>query len=280
LDKISNVHLIEDGHLLNASGVLVHPDSPGLRFGDGLFETMLMQAGVIRLWDFHMERLSHGMALLGYAFDPELRNKLENAVMILCEAEQCLDRARIRINVFRAEGALFDGTRSPFHYLIRASALSSGMLAFEEEGLRVGIFSGAVRHADEFSALKTQNYLPSVMAARYAAQQGWDDALLLNSSGRIAESAIANIFMVKDGAAVTPPLSEGCVSGVMRRYLLDVLPPAGIAVFERPLTPEALKTADELFLTNAIRLVRPVRYFQEKQYSSELARSIFSLAVA
>lgn len=227
-----------------------------------------------------MERLLGGMSLLGYAVEPGMAEMLAGGVLTLCEAERCLGAARVRLNVFRGEGPLFDAAPAPVRYLIQAHPLTPASLEFQAEGIRVGIFSGTVRCFDDFSALKTQSYLPSVMAARHAAARGWEDSLVLNDRGMVSESAIANVFMVREGTVFTPPLSEGCVAGVTRRRLLELLPGAGYQVVEAPISPDDLRGAQEIFLTNAIRRIRPVTLFEEKRYPVAASREIFNLVSA
>jgi branched-chain amino acid aminotransferase len=271
------VHFIQDGHLREAAEVVFSPDSPGLWYGDGLMETMLVSSGVIRLWDLHRERLLEGMTLLGYRQAPDMAEQFSSQVLRLCEAEGCLAAARVRLNVFRKEGALFEAEPSPVSWLIRARVAEPSSLQFQETGILTGLYTGVTRSRHAISHLKTQSYLASVMAARYAASRGWGDALLLNDAGRVAESAIANVFIVRDGVIRTPPLREGCVAGVMRRHLLETLPARGYQVREQPLTPRDLQTAEEIFLTNAIRRVRPVAELEGRRYRTETAREIFSL---
>lgn len=274
------MYFIQDGHLRETGELVFSPDSPGLWYGDGLMETMLVTSGMIRLWDLHCERLLGGMALLGYRHEPAMAEQLRGQVLELCEAQRCLAAARVRLNVFRAESALFDAIPSGVSWLIRARAAEPSSLQFQGAGIRTGVYTGVTHSCHAISHLKTQSYLPSVMAARYAAYRGWDDALVLNDAGRISESAIANVFIVKDGVIRTPPLSEGCVAGVMRRHLLETLPAAGYPVREQPLTPGDLETAEEIFLTNAIRRVRPVAELEGRGYSMATARKIFELVTA
>jgi len=112
------------------------------------------------------------------------------------------------------------------------------------------------------------------MAAQQAKAHKWNDALLLNTKGNIVEGTIANIFWVKDGIIYTPPLTEGCIAGTLRAYLLDVLPTKGYGVQEQPLTNATLLTADEVFLTNAIRGVKWVGTVENKVYRNEVVRTI------
>lgn len=277
LRKTFQVRVIQDGHLQETESPVIPPDCPGIWYGDGLFETLLIREGVIRLWDFHTERLFQGMRLLGYAVEPGMAAMLGAQVLALCEAEQCLDAARVRLNVFRGAGKLFDAAESPTHYRIQATAVTRASLEFQEGGIRIGIYPGVVRSFSDLSPLKTQNYLPSVMTARYAAARGWEDALLLSDAGSVSESAIANVFIVKEDMILTPPLSEGCVAGVMRRRLLELLPSAGFRVMEARLTPGDLREAQEIFLTNAVRRIRAVSAFEEKRYPVKVARGIFRL---
>jgi branched-chain amino acid aminotransferase len=98
-----------------------------------------------------------------------------------------------------------------------------------------------------------------------AREQKWNDALVLNSENRIADSAIANIYWVKDNRIFTPPLSEAPIQGVMRRFLLEQLP-----IHEHPLTIETLEQADEVFLTNAVRGIQWVAFVGDTPYPSQI----------
>ena len=112
------------------------------------------------------------------------------------------------------------------------------------------------------------------MATMYARSHGWGDCLVLNSRERIADSSIANLFYIKGDIIYTPPLSEGCVAGVMRRWLIETLPAAGFRVLEKPVAPEDLILADEVFLTNAIRGVREVVNFGGATYGNRIVQAV------
>jgi branched-chain amino acid aminotransferase len=98
--------------------------------------------------------------------------------------------------------------------------------------------------------------------------------LLLNTYGRVVETTMANIWWVRDGRFFTPPLSEGCVAGVMRRWLLGALPAAGYEVMETPIGPGELAGADEIFISNAIRGVQWVRDLRGLRFGCRLAAAI------
>jgi branched-chain amino acid aminotransferase len=161
------------------------------------------------------------------------------------------------LTVFRGEEK--DDPAFP-NYIIQSWPLDVPA-GLNEKGLSLGMFPGGRKSCDLFSGVKSNNYLLYSMAAAHARQQEWDDSLVLNSQGRIADSSIANLFYVQGGTIYTPPLTEGCVAGVLRRWLLSILPEAGFQVKEQPVTPEELILADEVFLSNAIRGVRWVAAF-------------------
>jgi branched-chain amino acid aminotransferase len=140
------------------------------------------------------------------------------------------------------------------------------MNRWNETGLRIAVYPDGRKSCDVFSHLKSASFLPYVMAARWAQQHQLDDALVLNAHDRIADATIANVFAIKDNTIMTPPLQEGGVGGVMRKYLLAQLPAAGYKVAEQALLPDQVLQADELFLTNAIQGIRWVQQCGEKTY--------------
>jgi len=255
---------------------LVTAGNRGFRYGDGLFETLYVYNGAIRLQRYHFERLFAGMQLLQLQL-PEKYDAayLSAQIAALCQKNQH-PAARVRLTVFRGDGALFDPPGAPAHCIIESQALPlpPAMPAAHNAPLITGIFPHARKSADAFSHLKSNNYLSSAMAALYARQQGWDDALLLNAEGRICESAIANVFIARNGLLYTPPLSEGCVAGVMRRFMLEHLAAVGYTVAERPVSVADIYAADEVFCTNALHPLRPVSCCDEARYSTRLGMEI------
>jgi branched-chain amino acid aminotransferase len=117
------------------------------------------------------------------------------------------------------------------------------------------------------------------MAVRYAEKNKLGDVIFLNAFGRICESAIANIFMIKNNKIYTPPLSEGCVAGTTRRWMLERFSLKRYEVIEKKLSVDSLLNADEFFLTNSIHPVRWVHKFQEKTYANEKVKEIFQTII-
>jgi branched-chain amino acid aminotransferase len=113
------------------------------------------------------------------------------------------------------------------------------------------------------------------MGALYAKNQQWNDALILNAAGRICDATIANVFIIKNEVIYTCPLHEGCVAGIMRRHLLLNLADNGFTIREQEITVDNLLSADEVFLTNAIKGIRWISHCNEIVYKSHITASIF-----
>jgi branched-chain amino acid aminotransferase len=249
----------------------------GFRYGDGLFETLCVAGGAIRLAGYHFERLFAGLQQLQLQLPPHFDAAYLSAqIATLCRKNTC-PNARVRLTVFRGNGNLFDDpAATPAGILIESQPLTvpGSQLAAHSSQL-TSIYPSARKTADAFSHIKSNNYQASAMAALHARARGLDDVFLLNAAGRICESAIANVFILRQGRAFTPPLTEGCVAGVMRRFILEQLPAAGCPVEETPITVAELLSADEVFLTNALRLLRPVGRCDNTEYGTSRSAELF-----
>jgi len=256
-----------NGAFLPSGEAILSADNPGFRYGDGLFETMRAMNGRLILGDLHFERLLAGLRLLQFIPTPSLTaEKFSVAIRELCEKNGHSGYARVRLVVFRGDE---EGRPETIIQSAPLEAWGNPEEAPQQgqgEGLVIDLFPGGRKSCDVFSHLKSNNYLLYSMAARYARQEGLGDCLVLNSNGRVADSSISNVFYCRDGRIYTPPLSEGCVAGVMRRFVISLAIGAGLPVEEKETTPEDLEEAEEVFLTNAIRGIRPVGRFRRTVY--------------
>ena len=269
-----------NGALYPASQPLLTADNRGFRYGDGLFETMLVEKGRIRLSEYHFDRLLAGMSLLYFNIPPSFKEKLQQEMLQLCDKNGhfATGPARVRLVIFRGEGSLLEGL-DPFpNYIIQSWQLSA-IQSFNTEGLKLGVFPDGRKALGILSNIKSNNYLLYTLAMNYAQRQGLDDCLVLNDQGRLADSTIANLFYIRKGEFYTPPLSEGGVAGIMRRHLLEVLPQAGYAVHEQTTAIEDLLAADEIFMTNALRGIRWVRSLQGRIYSNDQSAAVYEQLV-
>ncbi|MBS1688982.1 MAG: aminotransferase class IV, partial [Bacteroidetes bacterium] len=260
-----------DGQLFHASEASVSCSNRAFRYGYGLFETMLLREGQIELKQYHWERLFSGLQQLHFDI-PRLFTiaHLEEEVLRTVKKNKLETLCRIRLQVYAGNGGLYDAADQKPHYIIECFPLQRELLSLNENGLQLCIANGLQKSMDSLANLKSCNALIYAMAAQQAKQQRCNDALIVNTSGNIIESTIANIFWVKDNVIYTPPLSEGCVAGVMRRHIIAALAAQQISVKETPLILGELHTANEVFLTNAIRRIKWVAAIHDITYKKEM----------
>ncbi|HWB25286.1 MAG TPA: aminotransferase class IV [Chitinophagaceae bacterium] len=269
-------YLNYDGKTHNSDKLLISPNNRSFRYGDGCFETMKMINGKILLRDLHFERLFSSLETLKFDIPAQLTaDALEQQVIELARKNGHKALARIRLMFFRGDGGLYDDDNRP-HYLVQTWQMNPAINTLNDNGLVTGIFPDARKACDMYSPLKNNNYLCYAMAALWAKEQKLNDALVLNAYERIADSSIANIFIVSGGVIKTPAITEGCVAGVTRRYLVQCCHAEGIPIEETSITVEDIMQAQELFLTNAGYGIRWVKSCGVNNYRLQAAKKLFN----
>ncbi|MHA4809301.1 aminotransferase class IV [Flavitalea flava] len=265
-----------NGTLTPSQKAILTAENRSFRYGDGLFETIRVSNGQILLKEYHFERLLKGVKLLQFNPLPGFtREMLADRILELCRKNGHIAGARVRLVVYRGDGGLYELENNIPHYLIQSWELPAEKKQQEAEGWKITVFSEGRKACDVFSHLKSNNFLLYALAAIYAQKEQANDSLVLNSHGRIADTTIANLFYIKNGRIITPPLSEGCVAGVMRRFLAESIQKEGIyPLEEKEVTIGDLEGADEVFLTNAIRGIIRVSSFGEVKYTRELTDAL------
>lgn len=263
-------------NMINVNGKICSSDKPVLmvdnksyRYGDGFFETLKVKNSKILLEDFHFERFYSSVELMGFTI-PAFFNteKLIQHIKLLLHQNKCDSWARVRLSVFRGNGGLNEG-KNEFEYVIECWPLTQSLNVLNSNGLELDIYPHVRKSCDKFSNLKSANYLPYVMAALYAKKNKLNECLVLNAHERIADSTISNVFIVTGKKLMTPSLDEGCVNGVMRKWLIN-----RYQVKEGKLKMEDLLSANEIFLTNVIYGIRWVKQFRHKQYGNLMSANI------
>lgn len=262
--------LCYNGKFIAASEPILTADNRSFRYGDGCFETMRVYQGKILLADLHFERLMSSMNLLHFDVPQQFtKTYFTRLVTELCSRNGHDQLVRVRLTVFRSDGGLYDPINNIPNFIIQSWELNRQVLELNGTGLRLDIFPDVRKASDRYSYIKSNNCLPYVMAAMYAKQHRINEAVLLNPCGRVADTTVANLFIVQGREIITPPLSEGGVCGVMRKNLLRMELP--FTVTEKPITVADLETAEEIFLTNAVTGIRWVGAFRDSSYGNATA---------
>lgn len=269
--------IVYNQQIISEQTPIITANNRGFCYGDGFFETMKIINGKIILKELHFERLFKSLESFKFK-QPKNFNAtfLEETIINLTTKNIHLKAARVRINVFRDNGNLFHIENEYPNYIIQTMPLDNTHQQLNKDGLCIDIFNDAKKNQDNFSSIKSNNYLPYVMAAFYIKEKKLDDVLLLNHQHHIVETSIANIWIVSNGIILTPALSEGCIDGVMRKYLLNCLQQEGIPFKETTLTINDIQSAQEIFLTNAIVGIKWIKQCGKNNFTTQLATFLFN----
>lgn len=263
-----------NGNLFEENTPVLGANSRALRYGDGLFETIKYSDGELLLEHEHFARLWKGMKKMYFDIPPHFTpDKLKEEIAKTLQKNKH-SGARIRMAVFRGDGGMFDPKSHTPEFIIQSFQLPPHIEMLNSIGLNLCLYKAAYKACDSFCNIKHNNYLPYCMAALYAKEKQCADALILNDKGRIADSSIANVYIIKNGNIFTPALSEGCIEGVMRNFLIKKLPGLGFAIQEAEITEEMLLQSDEVFLSNSIFNIRWVSQVAHKQFTNNVVVKI------
>jgi branched-chain amino acid aminotransferase len=253
-------YFLHNGTVREAAEAGLFPGQLGLLAGWGVFTTMRVVDGSLFAWERHWARMSRDAHLLNVEM-PADRHEVELGLLRLIEANHA-PNCTMRLVVVRNRGGLWEGP---------ASGSASDTIALTANSkkwgdtVRLSVQPDGRYAASDFTRVKSLSWAHNLRWAERAQQQGFDEVILLNEFGRVAECTSANVFAVFGQEVVTPPLSEGCLPGITREVLLEETHLSGVRMVERLLTLEELHQADEVFITSTTRGLLPVREIAGKE---------------
>jgi branched-chain amino acid aminotransferase len=234
--------------LLPIEKVRLSPGQAGLICGWGIFTTVRISKGEAFAYERHWRRLEKDAAIIRLPMlytGAKIRVNLHEVIRANKVSEGC---ARIYL-VYNSVGFWQSHEQRPPVDLVIYSA---GLPEYREI-VRLGLRAHGRHAASPLAGVKTISWLNNVWSIAEANKEGFDEVVMLNERGEVAECTSANIFAVKDGKILTPPLSSGCLEGITRGILLEIAPEAGLSVVEQALRPEDLYSAEEAFITSTNR---------------------------
>ncbi|MFM7902160.1 MAG: aminotransferase class IV, partial [Bacteroidota bacterium] len=247
-------------------------------FGDGLFETIRIYNGKPLFLASHIERMMFGMDRMFMEHTMETFEKhMQDFISMTIQSEKIIN-GRARLTVYRDASGFYTPSdlNSSWHLIIRESEAKQ---LSEVADCKVVLFPSMRKDNSMVSRFKTTSSLIYVLAGIHAASSGAHECIIMNHENRLVESHTSNLFLKKGKEYYTPPVTEGCIDGVMRRHLIGIMNRNDIPVREIPLTKADLLTADEVLLTNAMNWVKPVTEFENQKYSLESASKLNQLVL-
>ncbi len=256
-----------NGKYYNENKAAIGINNRSFRYGDGFFETILYKHNTIVNEALHFDRVFRSMLQLCFDYPGYLTPQfLASVIHELVRKNNLQKLARVRLTIFRGNGGLYDADNMHANILVQTWPIDEQRLKLNVNGLVLGIANIGFKAADALANIKSNNYLLYAMAAHEAKQRHWNDAIVLNHFGRVADSTIANVWIIKQDVIFTALLSEGPVAGVVRQHLINSSHHLPSAIVEDNLTVERLLDADGIFVTNAIIGLKWVKELQGKTF--------------
>ena len=264
--------ICHNGNLLESDSFI----NRAMLFGDGFFESMRIYENKILLEEFHLQRIKLSCELLQLNCTNDFLQELKLKIHQTVSTNNLNNHARVRVSIYRGGGGLYASTSDEINYLITVNELDS-FYHFSEQGLSIDFYQEQVKSAGKYSGIKSLCSQLYVMASIYAQQNNLDEVVILNHQQNCIEGNTSNLFTISNNTIYTSPVSDGCVDGVFRNFLISVLQKNKYDLKIQSLSQQDLINADEIFFCNAVRGIRWVKNVDHKTYANPITKSVFKL---
>lgn len=265
--------------MINSNGNLVPSSDAGLSFfnrgfsyGDALFETVKAVGNKLLFWEDHYFRLMASMRLLRMeipmTFTPEYF--VDQCVQLIQEQEVNSPAWRLRLTVFRDSGGRYTPDHNRVAFVIGCEPLPQDHFLDEVVNYRVDLYKDHYVQAGMLPNLKTNNKILNVLGSIFAKENDLDNCILVNDNKEVVEALQSNLFLLFGQEIHTPPLTSGCLDGIIRKQIIRLSKDLNLTLKETAINPFDLQKADELWLSNSIQGIRAVTNYRRKTYQSQL----------
>jgi branched-chain amino acid aminotransferase len=268
--------------MINFNGVIQDSDlqltvsNRSFLYGDGIFETLKIVNNKILFFEDHYFRLMASMRIVRMEIPMTFTMEyLEEQILKLVGILDIKDSARVRFTVFRNEGGFYLPNDNSISFVIQAAKLENIRYKIPKIQFEVDLYKDFIVPRQLLSTLKTANKITYVTASIFAKENQLDSSLLINETKNVIEAANANLFMLMENKLITPPISEGCLNGIMRKQIISLAKQIdSVEVIEAAISPFDLQKADELFITNVIVGIQPITKYRKKEFDVCLANQL------
>ena len=261
---------------LQDSNLQLSVSNRSFMYGDGVFETLKIVNNKILFFEDHYFRLMASMRIIRMQIPMSFTLEyLEEQILNLATVNNHQNSARIRFTVFRNEGGFYLPTDNSVSFIIQSTEILEIKYNFVKTSFEVDLYKDFIVPKQLLSTLKTANKITHVTASIFAKENDLDATLLINEDKNVIEAANGNLFMLMGNKLITPPISEGCLNGIMRKQLIELAKKMdSIEVIEQVISPFDLQKADELFITNVIIGIQPITKYRKKEFGTTLAQEL------
>lgn len=260
-----------NGSILKDSTTVFRATNRAFKYGDALFETIKVTNFNVNFLEDHYFRLMASMRMLRMEISMGFTLEFFEKEILNTTNSNNLKAARVRFTVFRDNGGMYTPTTNSCSYLVEAAPLNVVI----KELYTLDVFKDYFIYSGLLSTIKTTNKITNVLASIYAKENELDNCILLNERKYVVEAINGNIFVLKDKVIKTPPIEEGCVKGIMRKKIIEMLSKSNnYTLKEETISPFELQKADEVFITNAIVGIQPVTNYKKTTFKTTISKAL------
>ena len=260
-----------NGSMVAESKAMLNSNNRAFNYGDALFETLKIADSKIYFLEDHYFRLMASMRMMRMEIPLNFTMEFFESELLKTAEQNKLENARVRFTVFRKDGGLYNPISNQIEYLIVALPLH----IFVKETYVVDIFKDYYLNSDILSTLKTTNKITNVLASIYASENGFDNCILVNERKQVVEAINGNIFTVKGNTIKTPSISEGCIKGIARKKIIEIVSKSDdYTIEETEISPFDLQKADEIFITNVIVGIQPITQYKKATFGTKVSSAL------
>ena len=247
-------------------------ENRGFKYGDAVFETIKVVNNKVIFWEDHYFRLMASMRMLRMKIPMSFTLEfLEKEILSLVKANNTLQKSRVRLTIFRKDGGLYTPKTNEIDFLVEASELNQNI----KNDYKIDVFKDFYSYSGLLSTIKTNNKMLNTLASVFAKENDLDNCILINEKKGVVEVTNGNIFIVKDNVVKTPATTEGCIKGIVRKKVLEIISKnEEFKVEETSISPFEIQKADEVFITNAIIGIQPVTQYKKKTFKVDFSKKI------
>jgi len=261
-----------NGDILDQEKFSLTAENRGFKYGDAVFETIKVVNNKVIFWEDHYFRLMASMRMLRMKIPMSFTLEfLEKEILSLVKANNTSQKSRVRLTIFRKDGGLYMPKTNEIDFLVEASELNHNI----KNDYKIDIFKDFYNYSGLLSTIKTNNKMLNTLASVFAKENDLDNCILINEKKGVVEVTNGNIFIVKDNVVKTPATTEGCIKGIVRNKVLEILSKnEEFQVEETSISPFEIQKADEVFITNAIIGIQPVTQYKKKTFKVDFSKKI------
>ena len=263
-----------NGSLLLEEDVTLTSNNRAFKYGDAIFETIKVLNGKVIFWEDHYFRLMASMRMLRMKIPMTFTLEfLENEILKTIKDQDQSKIYRVRLSVYRKDGGYYTPKTNKIDYLIEVKEHTYST----KENYVIDVFKDFYNYSGLLSTIKTNNRMLNTLASVFANENDLDNCVLSNEKKGVVEVTNGNIFIVKDNVVKTPALTEGCIKGIVRGKVLEIINKNDDYIMEETsISPFEIQKADEVFITNAIIGIQAVTNYKKKVFKKNLSNKIAS----